>query len=55
MIYEGVKEPFRKLKPDWDGPVSPKESVEAQLQVVKNLTIEDSGSFLSHNGDKNWL
>lgn len=46
---------FKKSKPDFSGPISPEESVQAQKKVIEGLTLEQSGSFLSHHGDKNWL
>ena len=48
-------ESFKKVAPHWKGPLSPLESVELQMKVIDNLTIEDSGKFLSHWGNKNWL
>jgi hypothetical protein len=49
------KEPFRKINPNWDGPILPKESVDLMLKVIHKVTIEDTGAFLSQHGDKNWL
>jgi hypothetical protein len=42
-------------KPDWKGPMMPAESVLLQEQVIDNVTIEQSGSFLSHFGNKEWI
>ncbi|PVH75014.1 NAD(P)-binding protein [Cadophora sp. DSE1049] len=39
----------------WPGPMTPLESVEHQMKVIEDLTIEDTGRFLSHWGNKQWL
>lgn len=36
-------------------PFMPIESVEAQKKIIDGLTIEDSGKFLSHLGNKQWM
>ena len=41
--------------PNWKGPVAPLESVTSQLKVIDNLTMENSGKFLSYKGTKEWL
>ncbi|KAH7378921.1 hypothetical protein BKA64DRAFT_750149 [Cadophora sp. MPI-SDFR-AT-0126] len=46
---------FKSYAPNFVGPISPKESVGAQLKVITKVTIEDSGKFLSHHGTKIWL
>ncbi|KFY28811.1 hypothetical protein V493_02752 [Pseudogymnoascus sp. VKM F-4281 (FW-2241)] len=43
------------LYPHFKGPMSPAESVLLMKKVIDNTTIEDSGSFLSHLGTKEWL
>ena len=46
----------RKVKPDFEGPISLEKSVQMQLAVINKLTIEDSGKFLSHYGNTTeWL
>jgi len=44
-----------KLNPNFKGPVTPEESVKLQLQVIDNVTIQDTGSFISHFGNKEWI
>ena len=45
-----------KFYPDWNGkPLEPEESVRLQLQVLEKATVEDSGSFVSHLGNKQWV
>ncbi|KAH7396007.1 hypothetical protein BKA64DRAFT_746141 [Cadophora sp. MPI-SDFR-AT-0126] len=46
---------FKKAYPDWSGPMTPLESVEHQMKVIENLTKEDTGKFVSHWGNKQWL
>ena len=53
--YTAVVEGFKKFAPHWKGPLMPLESVELQKKVIDGLTIEDSGKFLSHWGNKEWL
>jgi hypothetical protein len=50
-----ITQQFQKVKPGFAGPITPVESVEAQLKVIAGLTEKDNGGFLSHHGDKNWL
>ncbi|KAF1850298.1 NAD(P)-binding protein [Cucurbitaria berberidis CBS 394.84] len=54
-IFDKLTEGFKKINPDLKGPVSPKESVGQQLKVIENLTLEHSGEFLSHLGNKQWV
>ena len=54
-VFNFVLEAFRKLDPSVNGMISVKESVEAQLEVIKNLQPAQSGMFLSHHGNKKWL
>lgn len=47
---------FKQAYPNWKGtPITPLESVEYQLNVINALTLEKSGQFLSHWGNKAWL
>jgi NAD(P)-dependent dehydrogenase (short-subunit alcohol dehydrogenase family) len=46
---------FRKLYPDFRGPITPETSVQMQLEVINRVTIDDSGAFISHKGNKEWL
>ncbi|KAF2735258.1 NAD(P)-binding protein [Polyplosphaeria fusca] len=43
------------LKPGFTGPISPAESVDKCLSVIDQVGIEQTGQFLSHHGDKEWL
>jgi hypothetical protein len=48
-------EKFQKLNPDLTGPISVKESVQAQLKVIGDLDAKTSGMFLSHMGNTQWV
>ncbi|THV04321.1 NAD(P)-binding protein [Dendrothele bispora CBS 962.96] len=47
---------FKKAYPDWTPvPVSPAESVCTMLGIIDNLTVEQSGKFVSHKNNREWL
>jgi len=46
---------FRKVYPDFTGPITPETSVQMQLEVINRATVDDSGAFISHKGNKEWL
>jgi len=42
--------------PEWKGLISPQESVNRIIEVVRNATVEQSGQFLSYWGNTtHWL
>ncbi|EHK96047.1 putative Uncharacterized oxidoreductase C24B10.20 [Glarea lozoyensis 74030] len=41
--------------PGWTGPAPAAESIAAQKKVIEEITLEQSGAFLSHKGNKEWL
>jgi NAD(P)-dependent dehydrogenase (short-subunit alcohol dehydrogenase family) len=41
--------------PEFNGLATPAESVTLQRKVIENITIKDSGAFLSHFGNKQWV
>ncbi|KAH9946746.1 hypothetical protein B0H21DRAFT_742225 [Amylocystis lapponica] len=52
----GMVAGFKRAAPAWDGkPITPEQSVTEMLNVIGKLTIEDSGAFVSHHGNKEWL
>ncbi|KAL5507014.1 hypothetical protein ACEPAH_6470 [Sanghuangporus vaninii] len=53
--FEALVASFRKAYPDFAGPISPEQSVKAVLGVVDKATIEDTGAFISHKGNQEWL
>lgn len=42
----------RKWVPECNGPSLPAESVPKHVKLIESLTMEQSGQFLSHVGDK---
>ena len=49
---------FKSLQneyPRFQGPISPTESVLMQKKVIESFTPEQTGSFISHYGTKEWL
>ena len=47
---------FAEYAPQFQGPISPEESVRMLLDVIGKATVEkDGGEFLSHFGNKQWL
>jgi hypothetical protein len=46
---------LRATNPDFTGPITTSESVIMQRKVIDNLTIENTGAFLSHHGNKSWV
>ncbi|KAF5849282.1 hypothetical protein GGP41_006205 [Bipolaris sorokiniana] len=54
-VLEMALQMFQKVNPDLTRLLSPEESVRMQLDVINNLTEEQSGLTLSHHGDHNWI
>ncbi|KAJ7182775.1 hypothetical protein C8R43DRAFT_868266 [Mycena crocata] len=55
---ENFKKLVAKIKtftPDFEGPISPETSVKMQLDVINRWTVEDTGAFVSHFGNKQWV
>ncbi|KAH7930465.1 NAD(P)-binding protein [Leucogyrophana mollusca] len=46
---------FRNVYPDFAGPITPETSVKMQLDVINKVTVADTGAFISHKGNKEWL
>ncbi|KAJ7232674.1 hypothetical protein C8J57DRAFT_1383373 [Mycena rebaudengoi] len=44
-----------KLVPDFKGPITPQESVKLQLGVIYSWTVAETGAFVSHLGNKQWV
>ena len=54
-MYNNMMAGFRKVVPDFNGAITPEQSVTAMLKAFDRLSIEDNGSFISHKGNKEWL
>jgi hypothetical protein len=50
-----VGQKLKGVYPEFQGPVTPAESIAAQKKVIEDITLEKSGFFLSHKGTKEWL
>lgn len=46
---------FQIAYPDFKGPSTAAESIAAQKKVIEGVTLEQTGFFLSHKGNKEWL
>ncbi|KZO93543.1 NAD-P-binding protein [Calocera viscosa TUFC12733] len=46
---------LQKVDPSCDGPKTLRDGAAACLNVIKGLTPEHNGQFLSYHGDKNWV
>ncbi|KZS94432.1 NAD(P)-binding protein [Sistotremastrum niveocremeum HHB9708] len=47
---------FKTLAPEWDGqPITPEQSVEMVLKVIQDATLDQTGGFVSHHGNQEWL
>jgi hypothetical protein len=44
-----------KAAPDFKGFITPEDSVKKQLEVLNRWTVEESGAYVSHLGNKQWL
>ncbi len=42
-------------RPQWKGPIIPAESIKYQKKVIDDITLEQSGDFVSHWGNKECL
>ena len=55
QMYASMTEMFKGYAPDFKGPITPEESVNAQLKVIKEVGINETGNFISHHGNRKWL
>jgi hypothetical protein len=46
---------FQGSFPEFKGPITPTESVIAQKKVIEDITLAQTGFFISHKGNKEWL
>ncbi|KAJ7361039.1 hypothetical protein DFH08DRAFT_910972 [Mycena albidolilacea] len=51
MLSRGVP----KAAPDFKGFITPEDSVKKQLEVLNRWTVDESGAYVSHLGNKQWL
>ncbi|KAL7914279.1 hypothetical protein GGI35DRAFT_490546 [Trichoderma velutinum] len=53
--FDYILSAMKKYDPKIEGMISPKESVEGMLSVVKSLDESNTGKFLSHKGNLDWF
>jgi hypothetical protein len=46
---------FHVSYPEFKGPITAAGSITAQKKIIKSITLEQTGSFLAHKGNKEWL
>jgi len=46
---------FKARYPHWTGPMMPAESVKLMLGIIDNLTVQESGKFVSHKNNREFL
>ena len=47
---------FKAVFPQWNGmPLTTEQSVKFMLPSIDRLGLKDSGAFISHFGNKQWL
>lgn len=49
-FYDSTVKMIREAHPDFEGALTPEESVSAQLKTIQGMTIEDTGRFYNQNG-----
>lgn len=55
-MFQTVMANFRKVYPDFAGLITPEESVKLMRKVIEEVTVEDTGAFISYKGNnKEWL
>jgi NAD(P)-dependent dehydrogenase (short-subunit alcohol dehydrogenase family) len=53
--YRTILGYFQTLAPDFEGPITPEKSVSSMFEVINKWTVKDTGVFVSHHGNKQWL
>ena len=54
-FYQLLAERLVKVYPDFTGPITPEESVKLVTGLINNATAKDTGAFISHKGNKEWV
>jgi len=53
--YKQMVALFKQFEPSFEGALTPEQSVKLQLEVINKTTVKDTGAFISHHGNKQWL
>ena len=54
-VYDGMIARFKEVYPHFERPFTPEESVTAVLNLVDTYTVKDTGIFVSHKGNREWM
>ncbi|KAJ6530411.1 hypothetical protein DFH09DRAFT_987931 [Mycena vulgaris] len=54
-VFQKTAERIKAFLPDFNGPITSKQSVDMMLEVIHRWTVEETGQFVSHYGNKQWL
>ncbi|KAJ7745806.1 hypothetical protein DFH07DRAFT_904922 [Mycena maculata] len=54
-VFQKTAGRIKVFLPDFKGPITPKQSVDMMLEVIHRWTVEETGQFVSHYGNKQWL
>ncbi|KAH9895818.1 NAD(P)-binding protein [Cubamyces lactineus] len=55
-FFKSMVPKFQKYAPHWDGqPLSPETFVGLMLGIIDKVTLKDTGAFISHWGNQQWL
>jgi hypothetical protein len=54
-VVQYLLQSFQKAYPDLQGMIAPKESVKQVLEVIDNLSTEQTGLMISHHGNQEWV
>ncbi|KAJ6578574.1 short-chain dehydrogenases/reductase [Mycena capillaripes] len=54
-VFQKTTERIKVLLPEFKGPITSKQSVDMMLEVIHRWTVEETGQFVSHYGNKQWL
>ncbi|KAK7044895.1 NAD(P)-binding protein [Favolaschia claudopus] len=53
--YQAFIQKLKALAPDFEGPITPEQSVKMMLEVIHRWTVDRTGAFVSQHGTKKWL
>ncbi|KAJ7859350.1 hypothetical protein B0H14DRAFT_2747049 [Mycena olivaceomarginata] len=54
-VFQKTAERIKLFLPDFKGPITQKQSVDMMMEVIHRWTVEETGQFVSHYGNKQWL
>jgi len=54
-LFDNMIAGFKKAVPTFEGPITPEESVKLMLSLIGKSSVKDTGIFISHKGNKEWL